>query len=223
MDAAFFAGFNQDLHNPGRWDAFYRSQQAKDPGLPRIVPPIPELDGEWLFWDMMTRSSSVDPWMYPALQNLKASGKFIVAALSNTVIFPDGHELSKKHGPNSPLRSLFDVFVSSAHVGLRKPDPSIYQLAHEMVNKFALANANSERGRELGWQEGVAPSEILFLDDIGENLRAAKSEGFQTIKVPLGKSFEAVEALEKVTGLKLEGNHPKIPIKPRMTLEKARI
>ena len=55
--------------------------------------------------------------------------------------------------------------------------------------------------------------EIVFLDDIGENLKAAKNAGFGTIKVPLGRAYEAVDELEKITGLKLAGDHPKVPLK----------
>ena len=46
--------------------------------------------------------------------------------------------------------SIFDVFVSSAHVGIRKPDPRIYHLALEKVDEFARTNAESTRGKALG-------------------------------------------------------------------------
>ncbi|KAK3942267.1 haloacid dehalogenase-like hydrolase [Diplogelasinospora grovesii] len=218
MDAAFFAGFNQDLHDPSRWEAFYTTQQSKDPSLPTEVPPVPKIDGERLFHEMMSASRHPDPWMFPALQKLKASGQYIVAALSNTVIFPPGHAF---HTPEDaflkdPVRGLFDVFVSSAHVGLRKPDPKIYKLALEKVNEFSRANVNTDRGKALRWSVGIRAEDVLFLDDIGENLKAAKQTGFQTIKVHLGRAYEAVEELEKVTGLQLAGDHPQIAVKPNV-------
>lgn len=231
MDAGFFEGFNRDLHDPARWEAFYQAQRARrDPSLPPLpkeTPPVPQLDGEWLFHDMMTAARAPDPWMYPALKALKASGRYVVAALSNTVIFPPGHEYAPRQAGDDffddPLRRLFDVFVSSAHVGLRKPDPRIYRLALERVDEFARANAGTDRGRALGWSEGVEPGEVVFLDDIGENLKAAKAAGFRTIRVPLGRAYEAVEALEEVTGLALAGDHPKIPVKPNFKGSKAKI
>ncbi|KAL2171923.1 hypothetical protein VTG60DRAFT_982 [Thermothelomyces hinnuleus] len=223
MDAAFFEGFNRDLHDQGRWETFYRAQQARNPSLPKEIPPLPKIDGEWLFFDMMAAARSPDPWMYPALKALKASGKYIVAALSNTVIFPPEHEYSRVDFFDDPIRSQFDVFVSSAHVGMRKPDPRIYQLTLQRVDEFAKANADTERGRALGWSEGVKAEEIVFLDDIGENLKAAKAAGFRTIKVPLGRAYEAVEELEKVTGLALAGDHPKVPIKPNYKGSKAKV
>lgn len=223
MNNDFFAGFSRDLHDPVRWQIFYQAQQAKNPKLPKQLPPVPKIDARWLFFDMMSSARAPDPWMFPALKKLKASGKYIVAALSNTVIFPPDHEYSQVAFSDDPIRSNFDVFVSSAHVGLRKPDPRIYELALKKVNEFARENANTDRGRALGWAEGVRPEDVVFLDDIGENLKAAKRAGFGTIKVTLGKAFEAVEALEEVTGLKLEGDHPKVPIKPNLEGTKAKI
>ncbi|KAI1104504.1 HAD-like protein [Jackrogersella minutella] len=216
LDEAFYAGFNRDLHDPARWDAFYKIQHSKNPSLSKEVPPVPNIDGRWLFNDMMTVSTAPDPWMLPALKNLKASGEFILAALSNTVIFPQGHALHQEDFFAGPIRSLFDVFVSSAHVGLRKPDPKIYEYALNEVDKYATSHASEERGRLLGWQHRVKADEVVFLDDIGENLKAAKRVGFRTIKVPLGKAFEAVDELEIITGLKLAGNHPRIPIEPKI-------
>jgi epoxide hydrolase-like predicted phosphatase len=154
---------------------------------------------------MMRHARSPDPWMYPALKSLKTSGKYILAALSNTVIFPSDHPYSNTSSPDDP-RNLFDVFISSAHVGLRKPDPKIYDLALKEVDKFAK--------EKRGWKDGVQAEDVLFLDDIGENLKSGKKAGFQTIKVNLGRAFEAVDQLEEITGLSLTGDHPRVPVKP---------
>ncbi|KAI1353539.1 HAD-like domain-containing protein [Xylaria sp. FL0043] len=223
MNDAFFAGFNQDLHNAERWAAFYKIQAAKDPSIPQEVPPVPTMDGRWVFNDMMTVSTSPDPWMYPALQRLKASGRFILAAMSNTVIFPKGHPLYRENFYADPIKSLFDVFVSSAHVGLRKPDARMYEYTLRQVDAFARANASSERGKSLGWGDGVKPAEVVFLDDIGENLKGGRKIGFRTIKVSLGRAFEAVDELELITGLQLAGDHPKIPVTPKMNKPTAKI
>lgn len=223
MDKAFFDGFNQDLHIQTHWEAFYNQERAKNSRLSKELPPLPKIDGEWLFNEMMTVSHNPDPWMLPALQKLKANGKYILAALSNTVIFPPGHKLHKENYFDDPIRSVFDVFISSAHVGIRKPDPKMYQLAVSKLDEFAKQHSAGPRNEGLGWETGVQPGEIVFLDDIGENLREARNQGFRTIKVQLGRAYEAVEKLEGVTGLQLEGNHPKIPIKPRLHGPKAKM
>lgn len=217
MDANFFKGFNSDLRRPDLWKDFYTREMKKQNLTVESIPPVPEVDAEWMFWEMMRASRAPDPWMWPALQKLKASGKYLIAALSNTMIYPEGHEFNTP--PADDVRSIFDLFISSAHVGLRKPDPKIYQLAVKEVDKYARENAEG-KGKGLGWENGVKPEEITFLDDIGENLKAAKKAGFSTIKVNLGMAYDAVSALEELTGLQLAGNHPKISSAPKIPRSK---
>ncbi|RSL70742.1 hypothetical protein CEP54_001593 [Fusarium duplospermum] len=223
MDDSFFNGFTQDLHDQTRWDAFYKREQGKNRKLSKETPPVPDVDARWLFNEMMTVSSSPDPWMYPALKNLKESGQFILAALSNTVIFPPGHKLHIENFFDEPVRALFDVFVSSAHVGVRKPDPKMYQFALTQIRSHAETFKWLPRGQGLGWDEGIQAGDVVFLDDIGENLKEARKQGFRTIKVNLGRAFEAVDELERVTGLKLAGDHPKIPVEPKYHQAKAKM
>ncbi|KAI9680655.1 MAG: hypothetical protein M1817_004095 [Caeruleum heppii] len=216
MDDGFFNGFNADLRNRKLWEDFHaRSASTRtDDGQVRehegrVIPPLPEIDAEYLFWEMMRVSRTPDPWMYPALKRLKGSGRYLLGALSNAYIFPAGHPYNEK--PAEDVRDVFDVFVSSAHVGLRKPDPSIYHLAVEWMDRFARERGDEDggtRGKGMGWEQGVKAQEVVFLDDIGENLKAAKQLGMRTIKVNLGKGYEAVRELEEITGLDLLGDAP---------------
>lgn len=190
MDADFFAAFNKDLRDPILWKEFHERRQKGTHNSPVSIPPLPELDAEYMFWEMMRISRTPDPYMYPALLKLKESGKFLLGALSNTTKFPDGHPYNRDV---TGVKAQFDFFISSAHTGLRKPDPRIYEVALQKMDALA-----KERG-----MKGVAPSDIVFLDDIGQNLKAAKQAGMRTIKVNLGKTQDAVKELEKVTGLTL--------------------
>jgi epoxide hydrolase-like predicted phosphatase len=190
MDADFFAGFNTDLRNPDLWRQFHQQLQTKQGTSSTTIPPLPTVDAEWLFWEMMRISRTPDRYMYPALKKLRESGQFLMGALSNTVIFPDGHEYNKDV---SGVKSQFDFFISSAHTGLRKPDPKIYQVALQEMDTLA-----KKRGLP-----GTNPNDIVFFDDIGENLKGAKKAGMRTVKVTLGKSQDAVKELEKLTGLQL--------------------
>jgi putative hydrolase of the HAD superfamily len=74
---------------------------------------------------------------------------------------------------------LFDVVVESRVVGVRKPEPRFYELACEMV--------------------GVAPNEVVYLDDLGINLKPARAMGMTTIKVT--DPDAALAELAAVTGL----------------------
>ncbi len=190
MNAEFFAGFQRDLQNPELWKQFHEQLAKKKGQSPSPVPPLPKVDAEWLFWEMMRISRTPDPFMFPALQKLKTSGQYLMGALSNTVKFPDGHAYNSDV---SGVRSQFDFFISSAHTGLRKPDPKIYEVAIQEMKALA---------KQRGLPE-VHPSDIVFFDDIGENLKGANRAGMRTVKVTLGRIEDAVKELEKITGLSL--------------------
>lgn len=162
---------------------------------------MPKIDGEKLFWSMMSASREPDPYIFPALEQLKQqSPRPIIGALSNMVKYPPDHPWSKQRGSSSGsdpfLRdpeSFFDVYVGSAEVGMRKPSRDIYELAMKKLN---------ERDKAQGGQ-GIKPEDVVFLDDIGENLKTAKQVGMKTINVQLGKTWRAVKELETVLGTEL--------------------
>ena len=76
---------------------------------------------------------------------------------------------------------LFDVVIESAKVGIRKPDPRIYQMMCDALS--------------------VAPEECVYLDDLGGNLKPARAMGMITIKVESGP--QAISDLEAATGMRL--------------------
>ena len=191
----------------------------------------------------MHSARSPDPYIFPALQRLAALPKEkrpIIAALSNTVIFPKESELSKpiglpgrgppppstpkdnrqgststnaaspsdtsKQEPMSTLAEYFDVFISSSEIGMRKPESRIYQHALSKINDFAgSSSSSSPSNAQKKGEQRLKGGDILFLDDIGENLRVAReAHGWRTIKVVMGKTWRAVKELEGVMGLKGE-------------------
>ncbi|KAF2470144.1 HAD-like protein [Lindgomyces ingoldianus] len=223
----WFRAFKAQLSIPKHWKEYCIKAAVKscaEKGLStnseavvghEQAPPVPEIDAKKLFWRMMRMSREPDPWMYPALKTLKESGRFVLGALSNTIAFPTGIKddegaLFKKglvHKPhpnpyaNDPtdIADVFDVFISSAHVGLRKPDPKAYAMAVQEMSRVAVMRGMGE----------VRVEEVLFLDDIGVNLKWAKICGLRTIKVDLGKTREAVRELERQVGLGLLGENEK--------------
>lgn len=112
--------------------------------------------------------------MLAAIATLRTQG-LRVAALTNTWVGEDGAAVGAQ------LRPLFDLVVESSAVGLHKPDPRIYDLACERL--------------------GIAPSEIVFLDDIGRNLKTARQLGMHTIRVD--DPDQALAELEELLGLRL--------------------
>ena len=75
----------------------------------------------------------------------------------------------------------FDVVVESSQAGHRKPDPEFYRIACDLLD--------------------IEPSEAVFLDDLGINLKPARAMGMQTVKV--ADPDEALEELEAIVGLSL--------------------
>jgi len=79
------------------------------------------------------------------------------------------------------VMGLFDGIIESSKVGVRKPDPRFYELACELL--------------------GIEPSEAVFLDDLGVNLKPARELGMTTIKVV--DPEDAIDQLEAVVGFPL--------------------
>ena len=104
------------------------------------------------------------PEMIGALKKIK--GQLIQACLTNNISSPN-EELSDENvsiaGKNDEVMSLFDFVIASSEQNVRKPDPDFYQLA--------LKEAR------------VRPNEVVFLDDLGINLKPARALGMHTIKV----------------------------------------
>jgi epoxide hydrolase-like predicted phosphatase len=123
---------------------------------------------------MIGRGIGARPEMLAAIERIREHG-LKTAALTNN--WPS------ENGSPPGLRSLtvFDVVVESAVEGMRKPDPRIYELTLERL--------------------AVDPTEAVFLDDIGANLKPARAMGITTIKVD--DTAQALRDLEAVLGFAL--------------------
>jgi epoxide hydrolase-like predicted phosphatase len=121
------------------------------------------------------------PEMVTAINAIRAHG-LRTGALTNNWADADGASHVSGDTPlAAELASLFDTIVESALVGLRKPDPRIYELICERLD--------------------VAPSEAVFLDDLGANLKPARAMGITTIKVE--DPTDAIRELGEVLGFDL--------------------
>lgn len=118
------------------------------------------------------------PEMLTAIRRIRAEGLRTAALTNNWRADADAPGVGE-HTPE--LADVFDVIVESAIVGLRKPDPRIYELTCTRL--------------------GVTPTESVFLDDLGTNLKSARALGMTTIKV--GDPAVALAELEDVLGFPL--------------------
>jgi putative hydrolase of the HAD superfamily len=126
---------------------------------------------EWFFQGFQPR-----PEMIAVVQHLR--GRLKLGAITNNVA---RNEPAQRRTAGLDVHSLFDVVVESAVVGVRKPEPRIYEIACEKLD--------------------VRPVEAVFLDDLGANLKGAKALGMATIKVD--HTLSALYELEDVLGMEL--------------------
>lgn len=110
-------------------------------------------------------AGDVRPAMVAALDTVKAAG-YKTACLTNNIVGGDGESSSFRAERMVAIRSImarFDAVVESSKVGVRKPEPRFYEIACELLD--------------------VKPTDCIFLDDLGVNLKPAAAMGMTTIKV----------------------------------------
>jgi putative hydrolase of the HAD superfamily len=125
-------------------------------------------------------AGDVRPRMVQALKS--CAEKFNCTCLTNNVAAGKGPGMTRDpaaHAEVQDVMSLFNQVIESSKIGLRKPDPKIYEFACSEM--------------------GVTPDQVVYLDDLGINLKPAAKMGMQTIKVVT--EDQALADLEKAVGL----------------------
>ncbi len=127
-------------------------------------------------------SGGLRPQMVRALEILAA--RLPVGCITNNV--RTGHGAGMARDANSAaaiaeVMQLFGVVIESSVVGLRKPDPRIYELACAQL--------------------GIDPTRTAYLDDLGINCKPAAAMGMTAIKVT--DPGEALRELEALVGFEL--------------------
>lgn len=184
-------------------EAFSVAKDAKE-----AAAAVTSIDTHELFRKIVACLSNPIPEMMVAVEALRRQS-VKVAVVSNDFMMEPGFLLSKKprfgnypegstrdtptHGPvggranlYSFLPTLVDAVVLSSSLGYRKPDRRIYEEACGTL--------------------GVSPQEVVFLDDLRVNVRAAEDLGMRTVHVQPGGAAEfrrAIAELESLTGLAL--------------------
>ncbi len=129
-------------------------------------------------------AGTVRPEIVAALDEVITNG-FRTACLTNNVVSVSEDEPSTTSAHRDPevaaIMGRFEVIVESSKVGSRKPELAFYRRACELM--------------------AVEPSEVIYLDDLGINLKPAAAMGMHTIKVVEPRA--ALQALGEATGLDL--------------------
>jgi len=110
------------------------------------------------FREYMFSLSQPFPEVLEFARALTGSGKYFMGTINN-----ESRELNLDRIAKCGLREIFQVFVSSCFVGLRKPESDIYRLALEITQ--------------------IAPEDSCFIDDRALNLESAAKMGMATIRM----------------------------------------
>jgi putative hydrolase of the HAD superfamily len=122
----------------------------------------------------------------PAVVNaLRVCGSHVkVGCITNNAPIGKGASMTSDEDKAQKVRAvmeLFDHVIESSKLGIRKPDPRIYELMCESLE--------------------VSPSSCVYLDDLGINLKPARAMGMTTIKV-LSEN-QLLSDLRRITGFEV--------------------
>ena len=127
-------------------------------------------------------SGGLRPQMVRALEILSA--RLPVGCITNNVRTGHGAGMARDASSAAAIAEvmkLFGVVIESSVVGLRKPDPRIYELACAQL--------------------GIDATRTAYLDDLGINCKPAAAMGMTAIKVT--DPDEALRELEALVGFEL--------------------
>lgn len=135
-------------------------------------------------------AGDIRPAMVAALDTLTAAG-IRIGCITNNAKVGRGAGMAadpKKARAVEAILARFEHVIESAKVGVRKPDPRIYQMMCDTL--------------------GVAPEACIYLDDLGINCKPAAAMGMAAIKVT--SEAQALADLARLTGLEFPGFSAKV-------------
>ena len=181
----FIRGLNARNGDTNAWAKMERSEVSLD-GFVALFEEEARQNGHKVDgWRILqSLSGDIRPQMVEALR--RCSRAFRVACITNNMKSGEGPGMARsadKAKAVAEIMTLFEHVVESSKLGMRKPDPRIYQHACDLL--------------------GVKPEDCVYLDDLGINLKPARALGMRTIKV--GDPDVAIDELQAMVGIPLRG------------------
>ncbi len=156
----FIRTINSTNPDTNAWARFERSDVSFDEFCDLFEAECREQGHEVAARDLMPLlAGEVRPAMVEAVRRCRQH--LVTACLTNNWVSFDDFPADARAGGRDDVLSLFDHIVESSKLGVRKPDPRFYELACERCS--------------------VEPAEVVFLDDLGVNLKPAAAMGMTTI------------------------------------------
>jgi putative hydrolase of the HAD superfamily len=179
----FIRGLNARNGDTNAWAKMERSEVSLE-GFVELFEEEARQQGHKLDgWRILqSLSGDIRPQMVEALR--RCSRAFRVACITNNMKHGEGPGMARsadKAKAVAEIMTLFEHVVESSKLGVRKPDPRIYQHACDLL--------------------GVRPEDCVYLDDLGINLKPARALGMRTIKV--GDPDVAIDELQAMVGIAL--------------------
>jgi epoxide hydrolase-like predicted phosphatase len=153
-----FGNYDQDGDHP--WHRLERGELSLEDARAELAAIARENGVEVDFLSLFARMGREDPQRAAIVEGaiqIRQRGFRTALVTNNVKEFGDGWRQMV------PMDELFEVVIDSSHVGVRKPDPRIFQMALDAL--------------------GVAGHEAAFVDDHPGNIRAAQALGMTGILV----------------------------------------
>jgi putative hydrolase of the HAD superfamily len=176
----FIRTINATNPDTNAWARFERSEVAFEEFCDLFEAECREAGYEVAARELMPLlAGEIRPAMVEAVRRCRE--RLVTACLTNNWVSFDDFPASGRAGGRDDALDLFHHVIESSKVGVRKPDPRFYELACELCD--------------------VEPADVVFLDDLGVNLKPAAAMGMTTIKVV--EPADALAQLEQVVGFPL--------------------
>lgn len=135
-------------------DAYEKGRLSLDDYLTQVIFNEPRPFGREAFWQFMCAQSQPDSGMLTLFPRLKQRYGLKLVAVSN-----EAKELNAYRIETFGLDRLFDIFISSSFVHVRKPDTDIFQIALEVSM--------------------TRPEQVFYIDNTGEYVDLAAGLGIR--------------------------------------------
>ena len=135
-------------------DAYEKGRLSLDDYLTQVIFNEPRPFSREAFWQFMCAQSQPDPGMLALFPKLKQRYGLKLVAVSN-----EAKQLNAYRIETFGLDRLFDIFISSSFVHVRKPDTDIFQIALEVSM--------------------TRPEQVFYIDNTGEYVDLAAGLGIR--------------------------------------------
>jgi len=183
LPAGFLQGINAHNHDHNAWARFERSELSPHQFDETFAAETRSAGFEVRGLDVIDLLyGEVRPAMVAALRACKCH--YTNACVTNNVAAGPGRGFERdpdRAGEWKGILDLFDIVIESSRIGVRKPEMRFFELACEQL--------------------GIVASQAVYLDDLGTNLKPARTMGMHTIKVE--DPAVAIAELESVLGMAL--------------------